>query len=194
MSTRPSVNFRTRSGSSRWDGSTSSTSTRPRSAGSSGSPAGAGRRSSSPSSTRRSCVNRHLGYVIGGHLHVLMDDGTELDIVRRRRLRDPARSRRVGRRRRGVRRRRVRERADLRACTRRGGRASLATILFTDIVDSTATLAGSATPPGGACCSTTTTSCGPSWTGSADARSSRPATASWPCSTARPGPSGVPRP
>ena len=28
-----------------------------------------------------SCVNRHLGYVIAGHLHVLMDDGTELDIV-----------------------------------------------------------------------------------------------------------------
>ena len=27
------------------------------------------------------CVNRHLGYVIGGHLHVVMDDGTELDIV-----------------------------------------------------------------------------------------------------------------
>jgi class 3 adenylate cyclase len=28
-----------------------------------------------------SCVNRHVGFVIGGHLHVLMDDGTELDIV-----------------------------------------------------------------------------------------------------------------
>ena len=27
------------------------------------------------------CVNRHLGYAIGGHLHVLMEDGTELDIV-----------------------------------------------------------------------------------------------------------------
>ena len=27
------------------------------------------------------CVNRHLGYVIGGHLKVQMDDGTELDIV-----------------------------------------------------------------------------------------------------------------
>ncbi|HEV8403547.1 MAG TPA: adenylate/guanylate cyclase domain-containing protein [Candidatus Limnocylindrales bacterium] len=29
-----------------------------------------------------SCVNRHLGYVIGGHLKVQMDDGTELDIVK----------------------------------------------------------------------------------------------------------------
>jgi class 3 adenylate cyclase len=28
-----------------------------------------------------SCVNRHLGYVVGGHLHVVMDDGTELDIL-----------------------------------------------------------------------------------------------------------------
>jgi class 3 adenylate cyclase len=28
-----------------------------------------------------SCLNRHVGFVIGGHLHVLMDDGTELDIV-----------------------------------------------------------------------------------------------------------------
>ena len=37
-----------------------------------------------------SCVNRHLGYAIAGHLHVQMDDGTELDIVARRCLRDPA--------------------------------------------------------------------------------------------------------
>jgi class 3 adenylate cyclase len=28
-----------------------------------------------------SCVNRHLGYAIAGHLHVQLDDGTELDIV-----------------------------------------------------------------------------------------------------------------
>ena len=28
----------------------------------------------------QTCLNRHLGYAIGGHLHVLMDDGTELDI------------------------------------------------------------------------------------------------------------------
>ena len=28
-----------------------------------------------------SCVNRHLGYVIGGHLRVQMDDGTELDLL-----------------------------------------------------------------------------------------------------------------
>jgi class 3 adenylate cyclase len=29
----------------------------------------------------RSCQNRHVGYVISGQLHVVMDDGTELDIV-----------------------------------------------------------------------------------------------------------------
>ena len=29
----------------------------------------------------RSCQNRHVGYVISGHLHVVMDDGTELDVV-----------------------------------------------------------------------------------------------------------------
>ena len=28
-----------------------------------------------------SCQNRHVGYVIAGHLHVVMDDGTELDIL-----------------------------------------------------------------------------------------------------------------
>jgi class 3 adenylate cyclase len=28
-----------------------------------------------------SCQNRHVGYVISGHLHVVMDDGTEVDIV-----------------------------------------------------------------------------------------------------------------
>jgi class 3 adenylate cyclase len=28
-----------------------------------------------------SCQNRHVGYVISGHLHVVMDEGTELDIV-----------------------------------------------------------------------------------------------------------------
>jgi class 3 adenylate cyclase len=28
-----------------------------------------------------SCQNRHVGYAISGHLHVVMDDGTELDIV-----------------------------------------------------------------------------------------------------------------
>jgi class 3 adenylate cyclase len=29
----------------------------------------------------RSCQNRHLGYAIGGRLHVAMDDGTELEVV-----------------------------------------------------------------------------------------------------------------
>lgn len=28
-----------------------------------------------------SCQNRHVGYVAAGHLHVLMDDGTEMDVV-----------------------------------------------------------------------------------------------------------------
>ena len=29
----------------------------------------------------QSCQNRHVGYVIAGHLHVVMDDGIELDVV-----------------------------------------------------------------------------------------------------------------
>ena len=29
----------------------------------------------------RSCQNRHVGFVITGHLHVVMDDGTEMDIT-----------------------------------------------------------------------------------------------------------------
>ena len=38
-----------------------------------------------------SCQNRHVGYVISGISHVVMDDGTELDIVSGRCLRDPVR-------------------------------------------------------------------------------------------------------
>ena len=34
-----------------------------------------------PTVRTKSCQNRHVGYVISGHLHVMMDDGTELDIV-----------------------------------------------------------------------------------------------------------------
>jgi class 3 adenylate cyclase len=34
-----------------------------------------------PTVHTRSCENRHVGYVISGHLHVVMDDGTELDIT-----------------------------------------------------------------------------------------------------------------
>ena len=33
-----------------------------------------------PAVDTRSCENRHLGYAISGHLHVLMEDRTELDI------------------------------------------------------------------------------------------------------------------
>jgi class 3 adenylate cyclase len=34
-----------------------------------------------PTVHTKSCQNRHVGYVISGHLHVVMEDGTELDIV-----------------------------------------------------------------------------------------------------------------
>ncbi len=34
-----------------------------------------------PTVHTKSCENRHVGYVISGHLHVMMDDGTELDIM-----------------------------------------------------------------------------------------------------------------
>ncbi len=88
-----------------------------------------------------SCVNRHLGYVIGGHLHVLMDDGTELDIVAGDAYEIPpghdawvvgdemfdsvefASARLFG------------------IAPDEEDERTLATILFTDIVDSTATLA-----------------------------------------------------
>jgi len=88
----------------------------------------------------RSCENRHVGYVISGHLHVLMDDGTELDVVAGDAYEIPpghdawvigdaawdtvefasARSFGVG--------------------PDEDDERTLATILFTDIVDSTATL------------------------------------------------------
>ena len=57
-----------------------STLTRPPSGGSCGNRAGVGRRPSSRSPARTVCQFRHLGYVIGGTLHVRMDDGTEIDI------------------------------------------------------------------------------------------------------------------
>ena len=87
------------------------------------------------------CVNRHLGYVIGGHLHVLMEDGTELDIVAGDAYEIPpghdawvvgetafdavefASARNFG------------------LAPDEEDERTLATILFTDIVDSTATLA-----------------------------------------------------
>jgi class 3 adenylate cyclase len=87
------------------------------------------------------CLNRHLGYVIGGHLHVVMDDGTELDIVAGDAYEIPpghdawvvgdsmfdavefASARNFG------------------IAPDEEDERTLATILFTDIVDSTATLA-----------------------------------------------------
>ena len=35
-----------------------------------------------PIAGTRSCQHRHVGYVIAGHLHVVMDDGTEADLVK----------------------------------------------------------------------------------------------------------------
>jgi class 3 adenylate cyclase len=87
------------------------------------------------------CLNRHLGYVIGGHLHVVMEDGTELDIVAGDAYEIPpghdawvigdsafdavefASARNFG------------------IAPDEEDERTLATILFTDIVDSTATLA-----------------------------------------------------
>jgi class 3 adenylate cyclase len=87
------------------------------------------------------CVNRHLGYAIGGHLHVLMEDGTGLDIVAGDAYEIPpghdawvigdaafdavefASARNFG------------------LAPDEEDERTLATILFTDIVDSTATLA-----------------------------------------------------
>ncbi len=87
-----------------------------------------------------SCQNRHVGYVISGHLHVVMDDGTEMDVVAGDAYEIPsghdawvvgdrpwdtvefASARNFG----------VRPEAE--------DERTLATILFTDIVDSTATL------------------------------------------------------
>ena len=88
-----------------------------------------------------SCVNRHLGYAIGGHLHVVMDDGTELDIVAGDAYEIPPGHDAwvVGDE--------VFDAVEF-ASARLFGIApdeederTLATILFTDIVDSTATLA-----------------------------------------------------
>ena len=88
-----------------------------------------------------SCVNRHLGYAIAGHLHVQMDDGTEMDIVAGDAYEIPpghdawiigdevfdsvefASARLFG------------------IAPDEEDERTLATILFTDIVDSTATLA-----------------------------------------------------
>jgi class 3 adenylate cyclase len=88
-----------------------------------------------------SCVNRHLGYAIGGHLHVQMDDGTGLDIVAGDAYEIPPGHDAwvVGDE--------VFDAVEF-ASARLFGIApdeederTLATILFTDIVDSTATLA-----------------------------------------------------
>src|SRR4029077_975700 len=87
------------------------------------------------------CVNRHLGFVIGGHLHVGMDDGTELDIVAGDAYEIPPGHAA------GVVGDTAFDAVEF-ASARSFGIApdeederTLATILFTDIVDSTATLA-----------------------------------------------------
>ena len=139
-----------------------------------------------------SCVNRHLGYVIGGHLHVVMDDGTELDIVAGDVYEIPAGSRRVDRGRRGVRRRRIRERAGCSGSppTRRTSGRWRPSCSPTSSIRRRRSR-GWVTKRGDVSCSITTTRSAASSTGSAAARSSRPATGSWPCSTARRGPSAV---
>jgi class 3 adenylate cyclase len=88
-----------------------------------------------------SCQHRHVGYVIGGHLHVVMDDGTEQDIVQGDAYEIPPghdawvvgdavwQSIECG---------------SIRAfavAPCEADRSVLATVLFTDIVESTATLA-----------------------------------------------------
>ena len=164
---------------------------------SSASPAGTGRPTSSRSSDTPSCQYHHLGVVhrraarrADGRRHGVRDRG-------RQRLFDiPAGHDGwvIGDE--------PWETYDVRRHARRFGSRRLdadervlATILFTDVVDSTATRRASATRPGDACSSRSTTNALPGRDRpvSAGARSRRPATASSPCSTARSGPSAVPR-
>ena len=141
-----------------------------------------------------SCQNRHVGYVIAGHLHVVMDDGTELDIVASDAYEIPpghdawvvgdvpwdtveftsARSFGVGPRPRTSGRWR-------RSCS---PTSSNSTATLGRLGDTALAARRS---------STTTIGCARSWTGSVAARSSRPATASSRCSTERLARCDVPR-
>jgi pimeloyl-ACP methyl ester carboxylesterase len=70
----------------------------------------------------------------------------------------------------------------------------LATVLFTDIVDSPGWPPSWATSAGTGCWRNTTRWCAPTWPASAAARSRPPVTASWPPSTGPPARSGPPMP
>ena len=110
------------------------------------------------------CQNRHVGYVLAGALHVLMDDGTEIemhegDVYEIPPGHDAWVSSDV-----------PFDSVEVASAAVFGVQADenetmLATILFTDIVDSTAQISRVG-----------------------DARWGRLVTASWPCSTARPAP------
>ena len=137
-----------------------------------------------------SCQNRHVGYVISGYLHVVMDDGTELEIRAGRRLRDPAGHDAwvVGDE--------PWDTVEFASAAIYGAKPDenesvLATVLFTDIVDSTARLSQMGDVRWRGCCSSTTRRCARNSTDTADGRSARPATGSWPCSTARSVPSSA---
>lgn len=57
------------------------------------------------------CQVHHVGFIQSGRMHVAHEDGTELELGPGKRLRDHARTRRLGRRRRTLHRIRVRVRA-----------------------------------------------------------------------------------
>ena len=156
------------------------------------SPAGDGRRTCRTIAGTATCQLHHLGYSISGLMHVVTDDGQELDILPESVYEIPSghdawvvgdepwvtvewtSARSFG------------------VAPEGPGERILATVLFTDIVDSTATLErigdaawrDAAGRPTTVCCARTSTS-------SAGARSPRPATGSWPCSMARRGPFAV---
>jgi class 3 adenylate cyclase len=87
------------------------------------------------------CQHRHVGYTISGHLHVMTEDGTEIDIVEGDAYEIPPGHDGwvVGDRPwEAVEYGNIREFA---VCPGESDQTTLATVLFTDIVDSTATLA-----------------------------------------------------
>ena len=137
------------------------------------------------------CQLHHLGYSISGLMHVVTDEGHELDILPESIYEIPSghdawvvgdepwvtlewtSARSFG------------------VSPEGPGERILATVLFTDIVDSTATMERIGDAAWRDVLGLTTVSCARTSTSSADARSPRPGTASWRCSTAPRGPFAV---
>jgi len=135
-----------------------------------------------------SCPIRHIGYVISGTIHAVMDDGQTLDIGRDSVFEiPPGHDKWVvgdepwvtldwG----------ASGRAIIAAMDQTGTR-TLATVMFTDIVDSTARAQEIGMRRGAISWRVTTRTCAWRSASTVDARSRRPVTASSPCSTARRG-------